>query len=126
MPLNARLSVVHRLGNWSNTVEEVLVGAKNDVSQVRNEIPTAGYGHIGRSEFAWEKTKRAAQLTADLRGGKPSGKKVEIKKVAHVNGNGTNGTNGNGTNGHAVSAKAGKRAKKAKQGGGKQDRFAEV
>ena len=52
MPLNARLSVVHRLGNWSNTVEEVLVGAKNDVSQVRNEIPTAGYGLLNlRSSY---------------------------------------------------------------------------
>ena len=52
-------------------------------------LPTAGYGHFGRSEFSWEKTKRAAQLTADLLGGKGKGTKV----VA------TNG-NGNG-NGHA-------------------------
>ncbi|MBX3229190.1 MAG: methionine adenosyltransferase [Labilithrix sp.] len=46
-------------------------------------LPTAGYGHFGRSEFAWEKTSRAAQLTADLLGGKGKG-------AAHTNG--TNGT----------------------------------
>src|SRR4029079_19480932 len=38
-------------------------------------LQTAGYGHFGRSAFAWEKTHRAAQLAADLLGGKPSGKK---------------------------------------------------
>ncbi|MDF2697571.1 MAG: S-adenosylmethionine synthetase [Labilithrix sp.] len=70
-------------------------------------LPTAGYGHFGRSEFAWEKTKRAAQLTADLLGGKASGKKVETKK-AETNGNGAH-TNG-ALNGHAK--KAGKKGKK--------------
>jgi S-adenosylmethionine synthetase len=70
-------------------------------------LPTAGYGHFGRSEFPWEKTKRAAQLTADLLGGKASGKKVETKK-AETNGNGAH-TNG-ALNGHAK--KAGKKGKK--------------
>src|SRR5580698_8518734 len=37
---------------------------------------TSAYGHFGRSEFSWEKTTRAAQLTADLLGGKPKGKVV--------------------------------------------------
>src|SRR5271155_5795851 len=31
--------------------------------------PTAAYGHFGRSEFAWEKTSRAAQIADDLLGG---------------------------------------------------------
>ena len=31
---------------------------------------TAAYGHFGRSEFAWEKTNRAAKLADDLLGGK--------------------------------------------------------
>jgi S-adenosylmethionine synthetase len=80
-------------------------------------LPTAAYGHFGRSEFPWEKTKRAAQLTADLLGGKASGKKVETK----TNGNGVH-TNG-ALNGHAK--KAGKKGDKKK---GKKERsgFAEA
>ncbi|MBX3211981.1 MAG: methionine adenosyltransferase [Labilithrix sp.] len=86
-------------------------------------LATAGYGHFGRSEFSWEKTHRAAQLTADLLGGKPSGKKVETKKTAHVNGNGANGSNG-ALNGHGVGKKAGKKTKKKGKKGGA--RFAEA
>jgi S-adenosylmethionine synthetase len=61
-------------------------------------LATAGYGHFGRSEFAWEKTTRAAQLSADLLGGKgkgtsPKGTSLKASPAA------TNGTNG--TNGHA-------------------------
>mgnify|MGYP001063816193 FL=1 len=88
-------------------------------------LATAGYGHFGRSQFSWEKTHRAAQLAADLLGGKPSGKKVDTKK-AHANGNGTNGA----LNGHAAKdagkgEKKGekKASKKGKKGGA---RFAEV
>jgi len=84
-------------------------------------LPTASYGHFGRSQFAWEKTTRAAQLAVDLLGGKASGKKVETKKAGHANGNGANGTNG-ALNGHAK--KAPKKGKKK----GKKDRsgFAEA
>ena len=87
-------------------------------------LATAGYGHFGRSQFSWEKTHRAAQLAADLLGGKPSGKKVDTKK-AHANGNGANGTNG-ALNGHAAkdSGKGEKKAKKKGKKGGA--RFAEV
>ena len=90
-------------------------------------LATAGYGHFGRSQFSWEKTHRAAQLAADLLGGKPSGKKVDTKK-AHVNGNGANGTNG-ALNGHAAkdsSAAKDKGAKKAKKGKKGGARFAEA
>ena len=88
-------------------------------------LATAGYGHFGRSQFSWEKTHRAAQLAADLLGGKPSGKKVDTKK-AHANGNGTNGA----LNGHAAKD-AGKGEKKGEKKGGKKGkkggaRFAEV
>jgi S-adenosylmethionine synthetase len=69
-------------------------------------LPTASYGHFGRSEFSWEKTYRAAQLAADLLGGKTSGKKVAVA----TNVNGTNGTNG--LNGHGKAAKAKKKDKK--------------
>lgn len=44
MPLNAKLALEHRLGGWTTTAEVQLVAAKTTVSQVRNEVPTAGYG----------------------------------------------------------------------------------
>jgi len=44
MPLNATLSVTQELGRWRNTLEGEFVAAKDDVSQVRNEMQTAGYG----------------------------------------------------------------------------------
>jgi iron complex outermembrane receptor protein len=44
MPVSGRLAVVHNLGKWTTTVEEQLVGAKTDVSQVRDELRTGGYG----------------------------------------------------------------------------------
>ena len=46
MPLNAKLAVTQKLGAWRNTLEGEFVAAKNDVSAVRNEIDTAGYGLI--------------------------------------------------------------------------------
>jgi iron complex outermembrane receptor protein len=44
MPLNATLSVVQELGHWRNTIEGEFVAAKDEVSRVRNEMRTAGYG----------------------------------------------------------------------------------
>jgi iron complex outermembrane receptor protein len=43
MPLNIRMAVTQRLGRWANTAEVQLVAAKTNVSQVRNEVQTAGY-----------------------------------------------------------------------------------
>jgi S-adenosylmethionine synthetase len=78
-------------------------------------LPTAAYGHFGRSEFSWEKTTRAAQLTADLLGGKPAGKRVDLKGLdVLATSNGRNG-HSTGTNGHAK--KADKKAKKGKKAG---------
>jgi iron complex outermembrane receptor protein len=58
MPVNARLAVVHTLGNWTNSVEEQLVNAKTDLSQVRNEIHTGGYGLLNlRSSHEWKKVR---------------------------------------------------------------------
>jgi iron complex outermembrane receptor protein len=52
MPFNARLVLEHRQGNWTNTVEEILVAAKNDVSQVRNEMKTGAYALLNlRSSY---------------------------------------------------------------------------
>nr|MDP2191237.1 TonB-dependent receptor [Rhodoferax sp.] len=58
MPLNARLALVQRMGRWTNTVEALLVDAKSEVSQVRNEIKTAGYGLLNlRSSYEWDKVR---------------------------------------------------------------------
>jgi len=55
MPLNARLALEHRLGNWTNTVEEVLVGAKDKLAPAHYEMPTKGYGLLNlRSSYAWQ------------------------------------------------------------------------
>ena len=58
MPINAKLALVHRLGNWTNTVEEHLVGGKHQVSAVRNEIKTKGYGLLNlRSSYEWKQVR---------------------------------------------------------------------
>ncbi len=52
MPLNAKLAVVQRVGSWANTAEVQLVDAKTDVSSIRNETTTAGYGLLNlRSSY---------------------------------------------------------------------------
>ncbi|MFA5242940.1 MAG: TonB-dependent receptor [Sulfuricella sp.] len=58
MPLNAKLALVQRLGNWTNTAEVHLVGAKEDVSQERNEVKTEGYGLLNlRTSYAWKQAR---------------------------------------------------------------------
>lgn len=58
MPLNARFSLVHKLGGWSNTMEIELVKAKSDTSQVRKEMETDGYGLLNlRSSYAWKQAR---------------------------------------------------------------------
>jgi S-adenosylmethionine synthetase len=69
---------------------------------------TAAYGHFGRSEFAWEKTNRAARMADDLLGGKPKGKVV---LTGSANGNGH--TNGD-SNGHGKKDKKEKKKDKKK------------
>lgn len=55
MPPNLKLTLVQRLGTWSNTAEVQLVGAKNQVSQVRNEMRTGGYSLFNlRSSCEWK------------------------------------------------------------------------
>lgn len=58
MPLNAKLMLTHRHGGWNGAVEWVLVKSKADGSDVRNEIPTAGYGllHL-RAGHAWPRVR---------------------------------------------------------------------
>jgi iron complex outermembrane receptor protein len=58
MPLNAKVSLTHRHGNWDNALELVGVKAKDDVSAVRNEIKTPGYGLVNlRGSYAWQKVR---------------------------------------------------------------------
>ncbi len=44
MPLHATLALTQALGAWHNSLEGEFVAAKDDVSEVRNEQSTAGYG----------------------------------------------------------------------------------
>jgi iron complex outermembrane receptor protein len=58
MPLNAKFSLVHSFETWTNTAEVQLVAAKTEVSQVRNEVPTAGYGLVNlRSSYSWKRLR---------------------------------------------------------------------
>lgn len=55
MPLNAKLALEHRLGSWSNAIESQFVSAKDNVSQERNEIKTAGYSLLNlRTSYEWK------------------------------------------------------------------------
>jgi iron complex outermembrane receptor protein len=54
MPANATVTLSHRLAGWSNALELAMVGAKDDVSAVRNEVRTAGYGLVNlRLSHSW-------------------------------------------------------------------------
>jgi iron complex outermembrane receptor protein len=58
MPLNARLTLTHRLGGWDNGIELVMVKAKNGGSDVRNEMDTPGYNLINlRGSHSWKQVR---------------------------------------------------------------------
>jgi iron complex outermembrane receptor protein len=58
MPLNAKLMLTQQYGNWNNGIELVAVKAKQNVSDVRNEIKTPGYGLINlRGSYSWKQTR---------------------------------------------------------------------
>ncbi|KVW92772.1 TonB-dependent receptor [Thiobacillus denitrificans] len=58
MPLNAKLALTQKRGRWTNTLEAQFVAAKNDVSDVRNEIETDGYSLFNlRSSYAWKQVR---------------------------------------------------------------------
>ena len=55
MPLNTLLSLTHSIGHWSNVLEAQFVAAKDNVSQVRNEIKTGSYSVYSlRSSYEWK------------------------------------------------------------------------
>lgn len=58
MPLNTKLAVAHRLGNWNSTAEVVIVDGKKDVAQERNELKTPGYGLFNlRTSYTWKQVR---------------------------------------------------------------------
>jgi iron complex outermembrane recepter protein len=61
MPLNATLALIQELGSWRNTLEGEFVAAKNDVSDVRNEMQTAGYG-LAHLRSRYERATWSAEL----------------------------------------------------------------
>jgi iron complex outermembrane receptor protein len=58
MPLNARFTLTHKHRGWDNALEWVLVDSKDDGSDVRNEIRTAGYAllHL-RASHSWQRVR---------------------------------------------------------------------
>ncbi len=58
MPLNGKFALEQRLGAWTNLAEVKLVSAKDDVSDVRKEMHTQGYGLLNLySSYNWEKVR---------------------------------------------------------------------
>jgi iron complex outermembrane recepter protein len=55
MPINGRIGLDHTLGGWTNSVEVQLVGTKNEVSEVRNELTTPSYALVTlRTGYQWQ------------------------------------------------------------------------
>jgi iron complex outermembrane recepter protein len=55
MPLNAKLTLEHKLGNWSSAAEMVMVSNKDEVEAERRELQTPGYALVNlRSSYQWE------------------------------------------------------------------------
>jgi iron complex outermembrane receptor protein len=52
VPLQAQLILEHRVGAWRNALELVGAARKDEVSRVRNEIVTPGYG-IANLRLSW-------------------------------------------------------------------------
>ena len=58
MPLNLKLAVEQRIGNWTNSIEAKLVAAKTKVQAVRKEIRTGGYGLLNfYSSYEWKQAR---------------------------------------------------------------------
>ncbi|PKO93711.1 MAG: TonB-dependent receptor [Betaproteobacteria bacterium HGW-Betaproteobacteria-10] len=58
MPLNAKATLTHKLGGWDNALEFVAVKGKDNVSDVRNEVTTAGYGLTNlRTSYSWKQVR---------------------------------------------------------------------
>jgi len=61
MPVNAKLILEYRHGNWSSAVDFQAVDAKKDVQALRNELRTAGYALVNlRTSYEWPFVERAS------------------------------------------------------------------
>lgn len=58
MPLNAKLTLMHKFGGWDNAIELVMAKSKSNGSDVRNEMHTPGYGLINlRGSYSWKQVR---------------------------------------------------------------------
>ncbi|MDD3938013.1 TonB-dependent receptor, partial [Rhodoferax sp.] len=58
MPLNAKLAVTQKMGGWDNSAELLLVSAKDQVADQRNEIKTPGYSLVNlRGSYSWKSVR---------------------------------------------------------------------
>ena len=58
MPLNTKLTLTHKTGGWDSATELVMVKAKDNVSDVRNEVKTSGYSLVNlRSSYTWKNVR---------------------------------------------------------------------
>lgn len=58
MPLNGKFALTQKLEGWDNRAELVMVQAKKNVSDMRNEIKTPGYGLVHlRGSYAWDQVR---------------------------------------------------------------------
>lgn len=58
MPLNAKVTLTQRHRGWDNALELLMVKAKRDASDVRNEIETSGYGLVNlRASHSWQQVR---------------------------------------------------------------------
>ena len=58
MPMNGHVALEHNLGGWTGTVDVEMVAAKKKVSQVRNEVATAGYALVNlHGTYQWNQVR---------------------------------------------------------------------
>ena len=58
MPLNTKLTLKHSYEKWDNLLEVEMVKSKDNVSEMRNEIKTHGYGLLNlRSSYRWKQAR---------------------------------------------------------------------
>ncbi|MDP2805959.1 MAG: TonB-dependent receptor plug domain-containing protein [Gallionellaceae bacterium] len=58
MPLNGKVALTQKAEGWDNSAELVMVQAKNNVSDMRNEIKTPAYNLVHlRGSYAWKQLR---------------------------------------------------------------------
>jgi iron complex outermembrane receptor protein len=58
MPLNGKFALTQKMGGWDNRAELVVVQAKKNISDMRNEIKTPGYSLVNlRGSYSWKQVR---------------------------------------------------------------------